>query len=383
MSVDRMRQDRSSDDDSSGGSGTPRVYATEKTIHNDIPNIMRIVSPNNYEKYYRAWPVCDDGKKRPYIIENEHEGLSVLARILGDRNNYYRGGFLESKKDSMNKKYFVYEKVAPELFMWINKNNDPTGKEGSWKAKKEFMFNIIDRDVEYNDAKQPVNWCKDNKHTKLLRMGATGFDSLVDTRDNDGNLDEYDVNYTKKGKGTETTHSIRKAGAQFPTACQGALTNEELAYVTYDLKQESKLSSATYVLKYLKDKITSIDEVMGTHFIDELVAQSAIEKEQWGVDNAQPEPSDVDTVSDKVDAPTQAPAQAVSQPVVPPRMRAASAAAGAKPLVPCGGCQAMIPSDAEVCPVCKVQLVAPCDNPECAKMFSTFATSCPHCGKTY
>lgn len=372
---DRMNNDRSTDE----GGGT-RVYATEKEIKAEVPNIMRIVEPNAYQKYWRMWPVCDDGKKRPFIVKNEHEGESTLLKMLGDSANYYRGGFLESRKADGGSKYFVYEKAAPELFLLIAKNGNPRGDNGSWKPSKEFAFNIIDRDVDYTEAKAPYNWCNTNKHTKLLRMKTTAFDSLVDTRDNDGPLDEYDVNYTKKGKGTDTVHSIRKAGAQFPTAVQGLLTAEEIAYDKYDLKYETRLASATYILKYLKETIAKVDQVMGTHFVDELMAQSAAEKAQWETDNPE-ESSEADGAIDtpSAPAPQSAPAQQVAAPSVPPRMRQATQSTSATEV--CRGCGATIPAGSEVCPSCKSQLIAPCD--ACHKMFSTYDTTCPHCGHTY
>ena len=387
MTDDRMDQDRST----GGGdrNKTTRVYATEKRIKSEVPNVFRITA-SEYKKYYRMWPVCDDGGKPcPFIIENETQGAGVIARLLGDRKNFYKGGYLESTYDKVNKKkIFKYEAANPELFNWVNKNGVPaTVTNSGWREKKEYAYNIRDRDLDTNEANAQIDWCKENKHTKLIRIPQTAFDSLADVRDNDGPIVDYDVNYTKKGTGLETTHSIKRAGAVVANAVQGGLTDEEKAFESYDLEEETKLSSATYILKKLRKRITDIDAVMGSNFIAELETQSAMEKEEWGLDSVQ-EDTNADGVA--VDTPVTPPVVSATPSVIPTDnaapirpVRGAAVNTVSVTMVPCASCKKLVPSDAEVCPECKTQLLAPCDNVECRKLFSTFVKECPHCHQTY
>ncbi len=85
--------------------GAPRDFAEEIEILKDVSNPIRLVdTPNGVERYYVSWILCDDDKKRPFNVENDNQGKSVLLKMLGDRNSFFKGGILESIKDEITKK---------------------------------------------------------------------------------------------------------------------------------------------------------------------------------------------------------------------------------------------------------------------------------------
>ena len=179
--------------ETSNNSGS-REYAQEIIINPSA--ILRIVQPQSVVKCWRMWPVCDDGKKRPYIIANDHEGDSLLAKMLGDYNpfKYFKGGILESEKDEMtNQKRFIHEHKDPELFLILNYNGDKSGNNGSYRPTREFLFNALDRKAEDKGDFMGQVWCVVHKHFKLLRMPITGFEKLKQLIEQYGALDEYDI----------------------------------------------------------------------------------------------------------------------------------------------------------------------------------------------
>lgn len=332
-------------------------YAKQITIQKDTPNPIRLVdTPNGVERYYISWIICDDDKKRPFILENDLEGKSVLMKILGEKDNFYKGGILESVKDeTTNKGKLVWESKDPELLLRIAYNNDPSGQDGSWKPKEEYMFNAIQRNPDRDEQGTLSFWCKENKHTKLLKMGIMAYKSLQDVRINDGELSEYDINYLKKGAGYSTKHNILKAGAAVPNVVIGSLTEEEKVYIRYDLTKEAALTSSSDILRLLRNTIARIDTISGTNWI------SILEKSA-GQEPALAPQTETSTVKQTV--PTRVSTRKV-----------------AEQTELCGYCKKSIPLNQEICPECKNVLQEPCT--KCGVLFSVFADTCPSCGQTY
>lgn len=429
------------DTESSEGSGN-REYAKEISINPSA--VIRLVEPNSVIKYWRMWPVCDDGKKRPFIISNEYEGDSLLAKMLGDflPYKYYKGGILESEKDELTgQKKYIHEALDPELFLILLYNGDKSGNFGSWKPTREFIFNAIDRSPEREGDFMGQLWCALHKHTKLLRMPITGFEKLKTLIEQHGNLDEYDLYYYKEGQGRNTSHNVTKAGEKNKLAYFGFITPEEALYEKYDLKKEAALSSATYALKYLSGYIQRINNILKDDYYDKFIEQSKLEKEAWGITDegeiydASRVPSQeitpqtqnpvtqfnqqmVDSVVGRVVLPPgvttpdstlatsdaqvqvqQAPpvqAQAVPQTQQVPPVQAQVAPAYMPGRVPvntapvpstatitCPYCQTIVAEDAQVCSNCNNRLMEPCQ--KCNTMFSILSTKCPNekCGAVY
>lgn len=387
--ADRMSQDRA-EIEGSKFSGTGD-FPHQMKIKRNEPNVLRLVKPDEYQKCFVVWLVCDDGERRRFVVENEHEGRSVLSEIIGDRRNYYRGGILETKKGDNNKKVYVWENPTdPEIMDIVKYNNDRSGRAGNWKMKTEFLFNIIDRSMEPDEQGSIINWCEVNKKTKLLTLGPTAFEYLVDTRDNNGPLDEYDINYTKKGEGLNTKHFIQKAGDRVPGVVVGPISEDELKYETWDLKKASALSSATYILKYLETTLTRIDNVMGTKKVIELKKQADIEQEEWSSDSSAEEDA---VKSSVVQTSATSPFDDSNVPPVQQEQQTVKTAAPVTTRTPsrvpvseektfaCSNCGAKVPENQANCPSCSMTVQAPCD--ECGTLFPLTATECPVCGKTY
>jgi len=335
----------------------------EIKIQKEVPNPIRLVdTPNGVERYYVSWIICDDDKKRPFILENDFEGKSILLKLLGDKENFYKGGILESVKDPVtNKGKYVWEDKDPELLLRVAYNNDPTGDAGSWKPREEYIFNAIQRNPDKDESGTLYFWCKENKQTKLLKMGVMAYKNLQDVRLNDGELSEYDINYLKKGTGYGTKHNILKAGANVPNVVIGPLTEDEKSYTRNDLQKEAKLTSSSDILKYLRNTISRIDTIKGTNWIMQL--ESLARQQEGQVEVQQPAP--------QVAVPPQA--------ATPSRVASRVAAPVAKEI--CGYCKKEIPMNSVTCPACNNVLQEPCA--KCGTLFSVFETICPSCKTEY
>jgi len=414
-------------------------FATVKKIKADAPNIMRIVDPSSAVSYLEAWMVCDDGEKRPFIIENDHQGKSILSQVLGDRLNFYHGGILSSRKDDSGNKYYEYEQSDPELLLQVAYNNDRSNNSGSWKPTRRFGFSVIDREPETEGDLVGRLWCVENQRMKMLVIGTQAFEHLIDVRDNNGPLDAYDVNITRTGKGKlNTKYNAQKAGDVLPNVVFGDLTDEEKNYERYDLKQEAALTSATEILNYLQNTVARIDRVLGTNYLQHLQEQALMENPEGSNGQqqttaqsavAQPVPAQQASVSRQAVsgpgraqvAPQVAPSQAPPQPaqpvaaqvapqaqpqvapqvstVTPPPPQASAVPAQPQQVVPE---QIQTPAPAPenagaiTCPICKQPteivngrncskcngvIMEPCD--QCKTPFLITQNTCPSCGKVY
>jgi hypothetical protein len=284
-------------------------------------------------------------------------------KILGERDNFYKNGILESTRDELtHKAKLIWEDKDPELLLRVAYNNDPSTDSGSWKPREEYAFNAIQRNPDRDEVGNLSFWCKENKHTKLLKMGIMAYKSLQDVRLNDGELSEYDINYLKKGVGFGTKHNILKAGANVPNVVIGPLTEEEKNYTRYTLQEEFKLSSASYILKFLRNQIFRIDTLMGTSWISQLEKQASIEASNTDVVESVPS-----TIQEK------------PKTGVVTRMSPRSAVLPKTEV--CGYCKKQIPAGSQICPECKNTLIEPCN--KCGVPFSVFSDTCPACGEQY
>jgi len=408
--VDRFNDEVGSIEDGYG----EKTYPTEIKTPSNTSNVLRLLDgSNSFRKYWISWFICDDDQIRPFIIENEHQGKGVLARMLGDSDNYYKGGYLESKKGQFGKIH-IHQQKDPELFKRMTEYWNPSyNGTGTSRPKKEFVYNALHRNPETVDSKIIV-WCRENQHTKLIRFGQKAFKALKIVRDNCGDFDAYDIVYSKQGTGSDTVFSVMKGDIGTQHNVVGPLSDEEKAYERYDLDFITALASANYVLKNLRNQIERISNVVGISFLDELEKQLTIENAEYeAAKNAQAGQSTrVDQIVATTITAAQPPVQpsvpeqesaiaaphTVSTQIVPPSVQASvasgalpqrqpiSAAVAEQPIVtqdqvPCGHCRQLILADSKVCPKCNGLLLSDCDT--CHKPFSVFATTCPHCGQSY
>jgi len=364
-------------------------YPEEVKTASGTSNVIRVADgSNSFKQYYISWMLCDDEQIRPFIIENETEGKSILAKMLGDSTQFYRGGYLESKKGQFGK-VNVHQAKDPELFKRLTEYWNPAyNGTGSARPSMEFVYNVLHRNPNVDDKGILTNWCAVNKHTKLMRFKQRAFKSLKVVRDNCGEFTNYDIVFSKQGSGSDTFFSAMKADVMTQHNQVGDLTAEEVGYERYDLAFVTRLASANYILTNLRGTVTRIDAVMGTSYLAELIKQKEYEDKMYeqnksGEANTPPTnqvpPST--GAQPSVQPSVQQPASSripVSQDAVKVATRVPVTNA---PMIECGHCHQQIPDGLSVCPKCAGALMAPCDT--CQKPFSVFVTKCPHCNQEY
>jgi RNA polymerase subunit RPABC4/transcription elongation factor Spt4 len=357
------------------GGGTPVTYAEEVKLSAG-KNCMRIVDPDNDITFYESWILCDDGVKRSFIVHNSITGSNILGKIIGDVKFFNKGGILEKVKGDDNKGHFKWESAEdPEMIDLVRYNGDRVNDKSGWAAKQKFPFNVIDRSS---------TWCKDNKKTKVLKIGRKLAEKFVLLEESTGPMDQYDINIEKSGQGVtgtnyEPTVPTSFVQAKFPEVIFGPITDEEKSYELWPLETVVRTSSANYVLKYLKSHITRVGKIMKQDFISELEAQAENEKEAWEATkeaNAAAAPKS-DTFSDN-EVPFVDAAAPSTAPSVTPSTRVPESTG---PAQACPKCRTMNPENAEKCSNCQHVLLMACD--ACHKMISTSAEVCPYCKAVY
>lgn len=378
-----------------GSTFDPIEYPEEVTLKKDVPNVLRFVnfSDTGVKRIREAWCLCDDNKMRSFVIETEHEGPSLLMQMLGDLEHFGKGGYLESiKKEDPNggkaTSYPIHKDADQMLYLRIAKNGDESGKSGSWRGSDVFVTNVIQRWADIKDGLQ-IFWCKENKHTKLLKIKSQAFASIKAMIANDGAPEMYDVNYFKSGDGTNTKHSIIKAGNMVTGVVVGELTPEEKAYTQYVLTKDIKNSASLYVLKYLRSAIEGVDRVMGTNWIQKHEEKAEQEKAEFALQRGETpaETNRVNTVPSQNTAPqdtvqhiAQSPGPAVRG-TAPVREAVPVRGEPVQATFLCQHCNTYIPDTEVICTSCGKQVKAACS--KCNVPFSVFESTCPNCGFVY
>jgi len=385
---------------------SPKEFAVSKEIKGEVNNLFRIADSDKFSKCQRAWIVCDDGKPRPFTLVDNYGNRSPFLELLGDPDNFYRGGILESVKDPITKKgKFKYLEEYSELVTRFGYNGDRGGTKGNAKLQKQIVYQIYDRDL-YEGTDEAGNtvkyyWCKENQHTMLMWLKVTAFETLIDVAEGNGDPKDYDCNYKKVGTGTSTTHVISRAGDLLPGVVIGPITDEEKGYAMYDLDSETAVSPAGLILYFLGKAIKDLDICLGKDVHSELERVATLERgeqsdseETEGATKYEIEEEDESLATPSQPAVQSAPEVKIvvtppAQPAAAPFVRGAAAAVAKEEVktntVFCQhpGCGKEIPADVDLCPSCKNIVRLACDNPECGKMVSVFAEKCPFCLQDY
>ena len=369
--------------------GTPKEYAKEVKVAANSGAIIRFIAGSEiFVKYNRSWiPYEDDtaGKIGPFITWNEKEGISLLGEMFGE-GKYFQNGDFETKKTSVGR-VITYQAKDPELYKAMTEYWNPAYQGmGTAKPKLEAIFNVIHRNPELIGEAQEV-WCVKEKHTKVLRLGPTALAALDGVETNDGDIREYDINYTKQGAGKDTVHGMRKAGAIVQYQVAGLLTAEELAYATYDLEEVTELTSAYSCLKHIPTKIKRMDAAMGTNFYARFEKQAEKETAEYEkMKAASPANAVIQNPFDDSNIPV---AQAPTTPAGSPAVNSSTPVSGPIPsrrvkatptnvaMTECFACHKQIPVGSVICPECSMTLLEPCS--ECNNLFSVNEKECPVC----
>ena len=290
----------------------------------------------------------DDGKTVFYLYlplrADEPEQDHLMWKII---DKVYAKEWVKDPATGKNKPIETFKINHPDVYEKVNKGGytEADGKwpymyARGWKGPEMLLINVIDRRDD---------WCKTNKHTKLISKNvnvtpdgkeyadfgvpAFGFfGPLTNLRNNfKMGWEKYDVVITKTGEKLDTvTNMFNGTAFTNPAAIKAnldksmgidpaeykfisqepALTAEELNYARYDLDENFRVTSYHTIDKYLGKTIQLIDAACNedalkagkkadSHFYEDLQALVKEESEQWAKEKAAKEAA----------APAEAPAQ--------------------------------------------------------------------------
>lgn len=209
------------------------------------------------------------------------------------------------------KRVFKHEEKHPELWLAATKTGykPEDGKSFSFatglKPTKLIVMNVIDRQDD---------WCKENKHAKILARSLTyddkgntwaepgvksyGFtSSIVEIVGKYGNFEKYDLAIKKTGQKERPldiknaslfkekdmmTELLNADGSIVDESIiqLGPLTEDERAYGLYDLDKLFRPTSYSRIIKRIPSVFRLCDACLGTHYYDELrtLAEKEVEE---------------------------------------------------------------------------------------------------------
>ncbi|MBQ2396690.1 MAG: hypothetical protein II304_06535 [Bacteroidales bacterium] len=277
----------------------------------------------------------DDGKNTFYLYlplrSDEPEQDHLMWKII---DKVYAKEWVKDPATNKNKSIETFKIKHPDIYEKVNKGGftEADGKwpymyAKGWKGSEMLLINVIDRRDD---------WCKVNKHTKLIsknvNVTAEGkeyadfgvpafgfFGPLTNLRNNfKMGWEKYDVVITKTGEKLDTvTNMFNGTAFTNPAAIaanldksmgisadeykyisqEPALTEEELNYARYDLDENFRVTSYRTIDKYLGKTIQLIDAAVNedllsagkpanSHFYADLQALVKEEAEAWAKEKA-------------------------------------------------------------------------------------------------
>lgn len=277
----------------------------------------------------------DDGKTTFYLYlplrSDEPEQDHLMWKII---DTVYAKEWVKDPATGKNKPIETFKIKHPDVYEKVNKGGftEADGKwpymyARGWKGPEMLLINVIDRRDD---------WCKVNKHTKLIsknvNVTAEGkeyadfgvpafgfFGPLTNLRNNfKMGWEKYDVVITKTGEKLDTvtnmfngtaftnpaaiTTNLDKAMGIDPAeykfiSQEPALTEEELNYGRYDLDENFRVTSYRTIDKYLGKTIQLIDAAVNedrinagkspdSHFYADLQKLVKEEADAWAKEKA-------------------------------------------------------------------------------------------------
>lgn len=298
----------------------------------------------------------DDGKTTFYLYlplrSDEPEQDHLMWKII---DTVYAKEWVKDPATGKNKPIETFKIKHPDVYEKVNKGGftEADGKwpymyARGWKGPEMLLINVIDRRDD---------WCKVNKHTKLIsknvNVTAEGkeyadfgvpafgfFGPLTNLRNNfKMGWEKYDVVITKTGEKLDTvTNMFNGTAFTNPAAIatnldkamgidpaeykfisqEPALTEEELNYARYDLDENFRVTSYRTIDKYLGKTIQLIDAAVNedrinagkspdSHFYADLQKLVKEEADAWAKEKAANEAEANDAASTAAPATTAAP----------------------------------------------------------------------------
>lgn len=277
----------------------------------------------------------DDGKTTFYLYlplrSDEPEQDHLMWKII---DTVYAKEWVKDPATNKNKPIETFKIKHPDVYEKVNKGGftEADGKwpymyARGWKGPEMLLINVIDRRDD---------WCKVNKHTKLIsknvNVTAEGkeyadfgvpaygfFGPLTNLRNNfKMGWEKYDVVITKTGEKLDTvTNMFNGTAFTNPAAIaanldksmgidpseykyisqEPALTEEELNYARYDLDENFRVTSYRTIDKYLGKTIQLIDAAVNedrinagkspdSHFYADLQKLVKEEADAWAKEKA-------------------------------------------------------------------------------------------------
>lgn len=283
-------------------------------LKKDTPKIIRLVGnsplmrelPSDGLIVKRAFVKTDDDKWSTIILSEDREHpVNKLWRTIIGKYTY--------DKDTKTREYNNKGKPSFERFIRNGKKaEDCLASEKGMMADTFYLFNCLDKSDD---------WCKENKHTKLLCWDSTTkevdgktveyptygikpslYNIIFDEQCTALNrmYDEFDVVVKRLSKklgdswiqvfSPEEKSKITQVGLDPNKVTMNYLSEEEESYERYkleDIPYISRPTSAGYVLKILGKLIKQTDIDFGTNLYEEFVEYAEKEKKEWEAKKAE------------------------------------------------------------------------------------------------
>ena len=283
-------------------------------LSKDKPRIIRLLgnSPLMREEptdpiiVKRAFVKTDDDKWTTIIMSDDRDNpVNKLWRTIIGKYTY----------DKENKTKIYANKGKPSFERFIRNGKKPEDCLASEKGMMTdtfYLFNCLDRTDD---------WCKENKHTKLLCWDSTTkevdgktveyptygikpslYNNIFDEQCTALNrmYDEFDVVVKRLSKklgdswiqvfSPEEKSKISQIGLDPNKVTMNYLSEEEESYEKYKLEDipfVSRPTSVGYVLRVLGKLIKACDLDFGTNLYEEFVEYAEKEKKEWEVKKAE------------------------------------------------------------------------------------------------
>ena len=283
-------------------------------LSKDKPRIIRLLgnSPLMREEptdpiiVKRAFVKTDDDKWTTIIMSDDRDNpVNKLWRTIIGKYTY----------DKENKTKIYANKGKPSFERFIRNGKKPEDCLASEKGMMTdtfYLFNCLDRTDD---------WCKENKHTKLLCWDSTTkevdgktveyptygikpslYNNIFDEQCTALNrmYDEFDVVVKRLSKklgdswiqvfSPEEKSKISQIGLDPNKVTMNYLSEEEESYEKYKLEDipfVSRPTSVGYVLRVLGKLIKACDLDFGTNLYEEFVEYAEKEKKEWEAKKAE------------------------------------------------------------------------------------------------
>ena len=283
-------------------------------LFKDKPRIIRLIgnSPLMREEptdpiiVKRAFVKTDDDKWTTIILSDDRDNpVNKLWRTIIGKYTY----------DKENKTKIYANKGKPSFERFIRNGKKPEDCLASEKGMMTdtfYLFNCLDRTDD---------WCKENKHTKLLCWDSTTkevdgktveyptygikpslYNNIFDEQCTALNrmYDEFDVVVKRLSKklgdswiqvfSPEEKSKISQIGLDPNKVTMNYLSEEEESYEKYKLEDipfVSRPTSVGYVLRVLGKLIKACDLDFGTNLYEEFVEYAEKEKKEWEAKKAE------------------------------------------------------------------------------------------------